>query len=115
MNAYIAAQELLNYFSTNRGAGHTTAMLEGAKNKDCIVLIASHDSATQLKEKATSISPISLQEVERGYLSGNDKALVLDNAALQLLLADLVSTIASLRKDKEEFNNKIRLAKSILS
>ena len=115
MNGYITAQELLTYLHSARQVGHTTTMLEGAKDRDCLVIAHSREWSKELAAKGAHITSLSLTEIERGYLRGLRKPLVLDNAALQELLGDLVGTIAVLRKDIADKENKIRLVRSILS
>jgi hypothetical protein len=67
------------------------------------------------KAAGEPVASVTLTEIERGYLAGTTSPLVFDNFALQQILGDLVGNIASLRKDNEAMQNKIKLAKSVLS
>jgi hypothetical protein len=116
MNAYIIAQEILTHYSRNRESGHTIAALFGATKVPSKVVIHGTDMKPILDKAAGEpVATISLIEIERGYLTGTTSPIVFDNFALQQVLGDLVGTIASLRKDNEAMQTKMKLAKSILS
>lgn len=134
MNGYNVATELLGYLSVNRAVGHTKMMLEGAKNSpDPVVVIHNESMRNNLPEfKATvgdvgiqvggPMNAISLAEIDAGKLRGTRGPLAIDNAALQVLLGDLVSTIASLRdevkqnkKTIDEHNMRLALVRLALN
>ena len=107
---------MLSHYSRNRQSGHTIATLFGATKVPSKVVIHGTDMKTILDKAAGEpVATITLTEIERGYLAGSTSPLVFDNFALQQVLGDLVGTIASLRKDNEAMQTKIKLAKSILS
>ncbi len=113
MDAYETAVELLNYFSSARQVGHTRVMLEGANDKDCIIVDRTIASR-HLEGKVGKAKLIALTQIAPGTLAGYKKPLVLDNGALHSLLGELVGTIAAQRRSAQELNDKIRLAKAIL-
>ncbi len=133
MNGYNVATELLNYLSVNRAVGHTKMMLEGAKHTpDPVVVIHNESMRNNLPEFSATVgdvgiqvggpmNAISLADIDAGRLRGTHGPLAIDNAALQVLLGDLVSTIASLRREAKEnaseiqnLSDKIRLVKTVL-
>lgn len=93
MSNFIAQLEaLFRYFQINRQVGHTTAMLEGAKNVPCLVLANNqagkhHLKITGLKEVVT------LPEIEGGRLCGLNRPLLIDNAAMTEILGGALHEI----------------------
>jgi len=120
-NAYNTAKRLLTYLNVTRQVGHTTAMLNGAKSQPSIVVTHSADWSKALERKHKNIIGISLTAIDNGHLEGHHRPILLDNAATQVLLSELVSQIAALRADNDSYRkentaliDKIKLAKAIL-
>jgi len=92
-------EELDQYYTATRQAGHTTAMIEGIKNTDkCIVINHSMDMSNHIKRlvELSNNTPAKLisntLNSDRSYLplsvllshlKGTKKPLFIDNAALQ--------------------------------
>lgn len=115
---YETAQEILTYLNGNRQIGHTTAVIRGALNTpNCLVVIHNKafgsDILAGLSPK--NIDTISLQEILNGRLRGMKTPLLIDNAALTVLLAGLVSSITVLRKNNAGLERKIVHAKAALN
>ena len=80
-------EELLGYLQSNRRLGHTTALLEGAKNTDGIIIIAHTKSfADSLAQRCKNARGVSLHNLIS--LRGLRAPILVDNFALQILLTD---------------------------
>ena len=94
--------ELEAYYSATRQIGHTTAMLEGAKNTATVIILA-HDMkyARDLARRCgreRGVVPISLHSLPHG-LRGHHKPLLIDNSAMWWLLRDAIKEIESHRRE----------------
>jgi hypothetical protein len=115
--SYITARNLLMYLDSTRGVGHTTTMLQGAENTDCLVVGHNHDMYDILKTIMGGKKNIhfrSLSQVERDGLRGYRMPIVLDNAALYSLLSSLLFEMEKMRDENEMMANKIALIKNIV-
>ncbi len=131
MDAYLVAQEIASAIGANRGVGHTTVMLNGIKsNPDATVIVHDEKFKETLAKMAGDGSvehPLhpttcSLSEVERGKLRGWHGPIAIDNAALQIVLSELLASIAVLREETKEnkqtiehMRDKLRLIGMILN
>jgi len=91
----IDALEDIFRYGFPRQVGHTTAMLEGAKNVDCIVIVDSMRTGKYL-EQMGFISPskanpryMTIDQAKRGLLRPYRKPILIDHFALQLIISDL--------------------------
>lgn len=119
MSAFETAKELLITQEVTRTLGYTTAIVAAAKTVPLSVIVCHNFSGKDHVDRLIpdvdgQIITLTLDEVGLGKLRGlRTGPVFLDNAAVTVLLGDLVSTIAALRKDKAEMADKIRLIKSI--
>ena len=88
-------EQLCGYYQYTRGCGHTKAMLEGAKNADCFVVVPSMEIGRYVvmapKEKL-----ITLARLER--LMGHKKPLAFDNSTLFTIFREALSEIRELKQ-----------------
>jgi Trk K+ transport system NAD-binding subunit len=82
-----ALLEIITYYVVNRQRGHSTAMLNGAKNCDCIVIAHNEHHARRLKQLGAR-HVISINSLHK--LRGHNKPIVFDNAALHMILEDIL-------------------------
>jgi len=92
---------LIQYFDMTRQRGHTTAMMQGAQNSDCLVMTHTMYMGEQLKKnfnnrKITTVTPDSLNR-----LRGMNKPLLLDNGVLYTIFWDCLAEIDRLEKLNE--------------
>lgn len=98
MNILGILDELEAYYQHTRQVGHTTAMIEGAKNTEGVIILA-HDMkyakklARQCSKGAT---PVSLGSLEH-RLRDHCRPLLIDNSAMWWLLQDAIKEIKELR------------------
>jgi hypothetical protein len=106
------AEQIVRYLEINRQVGHTTAILEGAKNVDALVIAHNFDWAQELsnpnfqkpytgekfelkrRNPNSQISTLSLSSLNN--LRGEHRPILLDNAALYVLLRDIVNYTSAL-------------------
>ena len=109
----------MEQYNRSRGTGHTTAMLNGALNtKNCTIVIHGTDMRYVLQDmcEGEKQQTITLSALADGKMVGQGIGpIVFDNHALFTLLSGLTSTIAILRKDNADLENKIKRVKDILS
>ena len=94
---------LLHYYDVTRQRGHTTLMMEGAKDKDCLLFCHTIAMGERLKKqyrnkKATVITPGNIDRI----LRGNNRPIAIDNAVMYTILSDSLAEICRL----EEINRK---------
>ena len=104
MNVKETIEELLAYYTCTRQIGHTRAMLEGAKNTECTVIAHNQNSAIRLREQG--VDAISVHELSA--LKGKRVPIVLDNATLHFLFAEV------LRLKDGESKRKLRQVLEVL-
>ena len=85
MNNRRILEELHHYFKTTRQVGHTTAMLEGAKNSDCIVLVKNHEHRKLLERIHPGLKTTTLYSPNA--LRGQNKPLLIDNDTMVEILS----------------------------
>jgi hypothetical protein len=94
---------LADYFTHRRQVGHTTAMMEGAKKTDCVILVQNENNIKhfrKLKPDGNFITLTSLND----KLRGNHKPIVIDNAAMSDILSYSVSRIDFLESQIAELS-----------
>ena len=79
---FSSLHNLLQYFLGKRGVGHTTAMLEGAKNSDCIVLVSNESIASSLKKQYPNTKFITESSIGNSGLQGHNKPLLIDHSVI---------------------------------
>ena len=104
--------ELRDYFYSARHVGHTTAMMEGARNVDCIVLAHCEEGAGFIKALDYQGDVKSLHQIGGGKLKNIKKPMVLDNATVVEVLNMALSEIDKQEARVEKAKN---LAREILS
>lgn len=98
--------ELVNAYTGSRRAGHTTAMMNGARhNPDVVVLTHDHQSAEMLKRDFPGVTVRSIRPPLE-WLKGRHAPLLLDNGAIVRLCMEASQRIRqlleSLRRTAEE-------------
>jgi hypothetical protein len=100
-------KELAIYYELTRQSGHTSAMLNGAKNSPtCLVLTHSHRMGKELEIMANKkLNTICLNNnyTLRGYY----KPLLIDNAELYLIFSKAAIEIERLTDENKKLKNKI--------
>lgn len=121
-----------DYFALVRQIGHTTAMMEGVKRIDAIVVTHDQNMSQRLSDpnflKTTPQgNQVVLRQRERGSkirtmgmfddvnkLNGMNSPLVFDNAALFSLFSQASVEMNRLEAENEKLKRKIREAKFVL-
>lgn len=109
MNIKNTLTEIVGYLSGNRQVGHTTAILEGAKNTDCLVLTHNQEYANSLQQQFK----IKAMSIASAGIRGRRSAIVLDNAAVQLICSTALSLILKQERQIEKLNNKLGAIRDI--
>lgn len=100
-------EALLSYYSAFRAVGHTTTMLKGAENTDCVIIAATEAQARYIRERLPENRTIlSLSSLDT-HLYGMTKPIALDNAAIIVMLSRLLDEI-------DERDNRLQEAKIAL-
>ncbi len=90
-------EELVVYFQSRRGVGHTWAMLHGAlASKDCIVVASDKRQQQEFNLEGVPRSRI-IPLSELSCLHGESAPVVIDHHALVMMLGDLVRENQELR------------------
>jgi hypothetical protein len=114
-------RKFLDYMNRNRRVGHTTAMLEGAKNVDAIVISHNYQGGQMLEERIEKEIPnltkrsgklktLSIHETEQALL-GYHSPIVFDNAALHILFSNAIHEIERLGRDKQSLEARLEKIK----
>ena len=86
-------EALLSYYSAFRAVGHTTTMLKGAENTDCVIIAATEAQARYIRERLPeNRTVLSLSSLDT-HLYGMTKPIALDNAAIIVMLSRLLDEI----------------------
>lgn len=97
-------ENLLAYYKSTHARGHTTAMLQGANNSPtAIILTANEGHARQLKQMATQSECVSMRVPQA--LRGRNNPLLVDNFAMEQILAAAAFEIRRLEKRVDELSN----------
>lgn len=107
MNTKQRLQFLATYLESTRRVGHTTAMIDGAKSSDCIVLARNQTGADFLRALLPDGQIATLSAVEKN-LAGQRKPLLLDNAALHSVLHDALGEITRLERKIDDMKRAAR-------
>jgi hypothetical protein len=97
------------YFDTRRGAGHTRAMIQGAINaKDVIILSHNHRYGHDLQRGCRHARIISWED-GLGDLKGRGGPLVIDNAAMAVVLGDVLDMLKELQVENALIKRQLRI------
>ena len=120
-------QGFANYFGVVRQVGHTTAMLEGAKNISSIIITHNNEAAKRISENISKNNKYHLVKRPAGEkiiaisitddlnkLRGMDMPIVFDNAALYTLFSDAAAEMDRLVIENHRLSKKIERAREIL-
>jgi hypothetical protein len=104
-------ESYVRYYGTNRGVGHTTATIQGAKKSKAIVLCHSEQYARELNN---SKGVITLKYTEADRLRGHTSPILWDNAAIQDIFSHSLERIRHLDKFLRESTFRHRVAEAAL-
>jgi hypothetical protein len=102
-------EALVRHYDRNRGLGNTTALIDGVKSVDAIIIAANEEHARSLRQLLPDRTVLSISNVEK-ELCGLTKPIVLDNFTVTTILNRLLNEI-DLRDDK--LDGLKRMLKSI--
>ena len=86
-------EALIAYYHSRRAIGHTTTMLKGAENTDCVIITATEKQARYMKERLPeNRTVLSLTSIDT-QLYGLNKPIALDNDAIIVMLSRLLEEI----------------------
>ena len=90
---------LLAYYCNRRGTGHTTILLEGARNAPQVMVLA-HTMvyASDLAKRCDNAKPLSWTSMDDRDFAGRNAPLAIDNSAMIELLKDAIQEINALRR-----------------
>jgi chemotaxis protein CheY-P-specific phosphatase CheC len=107
MNIKEKLKQLAHYYDVTRQVGHTTLMLEGAKNtKDCIVVTHNQvmgESVQQMANQKVKTVSLSSPNLLRGF----KKPIVFDNCALYVLFLESVREMDRLEEENKKLKKKL--------
>ena len=113
VNSRRVATDLLNYYTRNRGVGHSNALRLGLEDAPTArVLAHNKEMASHLGVQHNRV--ISFAQVQQGHLLGKYFPLVIDNAALMDLLDGLLSSISHYELEAKRALDKNAVAQSQL-
>jgi len=107
MNAKKELITLGNYFIATRQVGHTTAMMEGAKNTSCLILTSNQMGVDRLKTFKPKGDVISIQNVEQD-LRGRNQPLLLDNEAVVTVISHALEEIRRLEALRSHYKKALQ-------
>ena len=99
MNTEKMLKELMVCIESARGRGNTTAMMQGAKNTDCITIVPVLSHAKNQKQQFPESKNefISLCQLEK--IRGTHKPITADISTLQFICSDALNTINELKNE----------------
>ena len=102
---YQKLKEFASYYGTGRRRGHTKAMLEGAKNSDCVVVCGDYYQCRNMAGvlEANTIDERTISVHAPHQLKSSDKPLVWDNYALYVLFTEAASEIERLESEIKDY------------
>jgi hypothetical protein len=104
MDSVRLAEQIINYYNGNRGKGHTTLVIEGAKNTDCLILTSSYHQGKMVGYETDKI--VSAERPDG--LLGKDKPLAIDHHVIIVLLGALLYLISDLQHEIIELKSKAK-------
>ncbi len=87
-------KQVWDYYKENRGAGHTTAMINGANNTRCILLVSdSRQRKNLIRSVAPHVQMYTVNEAKLGKLRGNRLPLLIEQHALVGMVDEIYSEV----------------------
>jgi hypothetical protein len=111
MNAKQQLINLVQYFDNSRQVGHTTAMINGAKQTDCIIISHNYSGSEYIKTLYPKGKVVALPAIEH-ELKGQHQPVLLDNAAVVQVVQIALGEIERLER---KITSMKRAAQEILS
>lgn len=106
-------QHLVRYYDTNRGVGHTSAVINGAQNTNgCVVVTAYRGDALQYAAQDT-FTMMTLKDLRDDKLLGRRSPLVFDNHAITELVRQSLAEIARLEKTIETMKTAAQIIANV--
>lgn len=102
-------KRILDYYKFNPGVGHTTTMLKGAENSDCIIVSANSNDS----ERFCGMGPGFRRKLKvlssfiSGGMCGLMKPLAWDNFTLMSLFYGVIRDIANLQSTINKSNSRL--------
>ena len=109
MNIKRKIEELLFYYESTRGVGHTTLLKEGTNNNiiNKLILVYNKSTFNYLENKTTTL--ISWKNIKA--LRGNNKPLSIDNGVITLLLMEVLEEFNKLTNKNDKLKNELKKLK----
>lgn len=90
-------ENLLAYYATTPRVGHTTAIIQGAKNVNSVIILVGHAAhAKNMHWAAPGADFVPLDNLDK--LQGRKQPLLIDNFAIATLLSESLKEIERLEK-----------------
>jgi hypothetical protein len=120
MNIKNILKELVTYYECTRQVGHTTAVIEGLKDKPkAIVVTNSKEMSNHYKEVCSDeLHTIRLDYIGSS-LRGHNRPIIFDNAALHVIFSEALKIIENIEtknnsnQEKDIFDNLDNLSEDI--
>ena len=112
MNKSIALGAVYDYLATRRQVGHTTTMLEGAANTECIIIVANHDQRVKMQQKLDNPNTVvvTIEELS-GCFVARKLPLAIDNFAMLHIAHEAIKRIEEL---EAQVSRMKRIAQQLL-
>ena len=105
MNIKQQLESVVTFYSTTRQAGHTTAVLNGAKSTDAIVIVHNRDMGEYVNLMSDKkIRTETLQSMGQ-RLRGTNRPVVFDNAAIYELADESLKMIEQLESENRKLKS----------
>lgn len=108
------AKALIHYYLTNRQAGHTTAMIEGAKDTGAYVVVDNLSQMRQMQEHGIRKDHIIILHDMWRLVGLEPKPVALDNFFVLSLLEGLLAEIREKTDEINKHKSRERAIKRIL-
>jgi len=97
MNIKNILKELVTYYECTRKVGHTTAVIEGLRDKPKPIVVT---NSKEMSNHYRMLCPDELHTITLDYigssLRGHNRPIVFDNAALHVIFSEALKTIESI-------------------
>lgn len=107
-------QALLTHYELSRGAGHTTALLDGARAVRPLILTGTLGQKQALVDEGVPRADVLFLGGLDALEGKTDRSLVIDTSALCYLLREADETIARLESENARLLRSARAAEGIL-
>lgn len=104
MNIKKILKEIVTYYECTRQVGHTTALIEGLRNKPKTIVVTNSREMNKYYNRLDieELNTISLDCISNTSFKGYNRPIVFDNAALFVLFKEILKEIEPLTSSKEE-------------